>query len=723
MNNFAFKSAGLWTIKAGLFIVPFIPLYISKVLFFPYITGKAFVFRVAVEIVFALWVWLAIFYKEYRPKKSALLIALSAFILVVTLATIFGVNPYKSFWSNYERMEGLVTYFHLFAYFLVLGHVFGKKDWFIFFNLFIVSGLLENAYALFQKLGYLASPQGGLGRTDGTIGNPTYLAAYLIFILAFCILLWLNSKSKLAKYYYGFAAFWTLVTIYFTASRGPTLALLVGAFTAAALYLVFTRKKLILAVLIVLLVIPGGLWALKESSFVKASPVLSRLTSISFSERTIMSRFTIWGMGWEGFKERPILGWGPDNYGIVFSKYYKPELYRQEPWFDRSHNIIFDWLINAGFLGLLAYLGIFGAALYLLWNNYVKKYISLEIAILISTLFLVYFFQNLFVFDNIATFISFFAVLGFIHSAATAGPANADDGKQEKLNLSAAGPAAGLLLVPLVLIIYFINAKPLFANLNLLNALKVQNQNFQGAFENYTKALSYNTLGNHEIREQLVRYALFVGALPQASAEFKDMVLRRAIEESQKSVQENPLDPRPYLFLGTIYGRIGLMDEALEIFNKAAELSPKKQQIYFEIADVYVTRGDYQNAIKALEKAFNEDRSFDSARTNLAAIYILNNQQEEADKLLIEAFGDVDVAEEILAGAYSRIKNYPRLAGVRKSFVENDPGNLQFRKNLAGAYLLNNQKEEAIKTLEEAIRLVPSFKEEGEKLIQQIKSE
>ena len=118
MSN-SFKSVSLWIIKIGLFIVPFIPLYVSRVLFFPYITGKAFAFRILVEIAFATWLFLAIFYKEYRPKKSALLIALSAFILIVTLATIFGVNPYKSFWSNYERMEGLVTYLHLFAYFLV----------------------------------------------------------------------------------------------------------------------------------------------------------------------------------------------------------------------------------------------------------------------------------------------------------------------------------------------------------------------------------------------------------------------------------------------------------------------------------------------------------------------------------------------------------------------------------------------------------------------------
>ncbi|MEK7098158.1 MAG: hypothetical protein AAB906_04895, partial [Patescibacteria group bacterium] len=64
-NNF--KNILSWIIKGLLFAVPFIPLiplYIPGAnisvltgggLFFPFITGKAFIFRAIVEIVFALW--------------------------------------------------------------------------------------------------------------------------------------------------------------------------------------------------------------------------------------------------------------------------------------------------------------------------------------------------------------------------------------------------------------------------------------------------------------------------------------------------------------------------------------------------------------------------------------------------------------------------------------------------------------------------------------------
>ena len=718
MREETVKKLCLWIIKGGLFIVPFIPLYVSKILFFPYITGKAFVFRIIVEIVFATWLILAISYKEYRLKPSYLSWAVGAFILAATLATIFSINPSFSFWSNYERMEGLVTYLHLGAYFLVLAGVFKKSDWKIFLNLFVLAAIYENSYAFLQKIGVFLSPQGGTSRTDGTIGNPTYLAAYLIFILFFCILLWLEETSRPKRYFYGGMAAWTALTIYFTASRGPTLALIFGAIVFSLIYLVFKRPaKLVLIVLAVFLVIPPVLWFLRDQPFISGSPVLNRLTSISLSERTIASRFTIWKMSFDGFKEHPILGWGPGNYGLVFSKYFRPELWKQEPWFDRSHNIVFDWLINAGILGLISYLSIFGSASYLLWAGYKKNIFSLEKAALLAVLLLVYLMQNFFVFDQIATYISFFAVLAYIHSFSVLGDSSGEGNKLQN------GPhlIAGVLLIPLVLIIYFINGKPLLANLSLLQALSLQGQNLETAFNSYEKALAYNTLGNQEIREQLSRFAIGAGGMSGINPDFADKILRRAIGEAQKGVLENPLDSRAYLFLGTIYSRIGLVDEALKVFNKAIELSPKKQHIYFELADVYLKKSDYPKAVEVLETAYNLDTEFNGAGMNLAAVYILNNQQEKADALMIKFHRTVNVADDVLAQIYSIKKDYRRLIGVREAFVKSDPNNDEYWKNLSGAYLLLPDRQSAIESLERAIKAIPSFKSEGEELIQDIK--
>lgn len=725
MPDTKYKNVGLWLIRIGLFVVPFIPLYVSKVLFFPYITGKAFAFRIIVEVVFAAWIFLAVSYKEYRPQKSYLAWALGIFIGVAVLATILGANPFKSFWSNYERMEGLVTYLHLFAYFLVLGSVFQKRDWLIFFNLFVAAGILENIHAVFQRLGYVVSLQGGVGRPDGTIGNPTYLAAYLLFVLGIALFLWLHASKKWLKFYYGGAALFTLFVIFLTASRGPAIALIAGAIFGTIFYLIFSKgqaivrinKKILVSTLLLFLVIPSVIWFGRESSLVKNNFALSRLTLLSFTERTVSSRFVMWDVAWEGFKEHSLLGWGPDNFGLVFAKYFKPELWRQEPWFDRAHSIIFDWLINAGILGLLSYLGILISALYLFWKSFKEKKISLEELTLFFALFFTYFIHNLVVFDQIATFLGFFAILAYAHSISVS-----RELKEEKISISANKilTMAIVVILPTALIFYFVNWKPLQANLTLLNALVVQGQSIPAGFSVYQKALAYNTFGNTEIREQFIRFAIDAGGSSKAGADLKDQILRSAIAEAQNNVLENAADPRPYLFLGIIYSRVGLLDDALKIFNKAAELSPKKQQIYFEIADVYIKRGDYANAIKILEKSLEDDRSYNQARMNLVLVYILNNQQSEADRLLIEGFGATEVPDVLLVQIYSKVKNYERLIGAWRALAKRYPSDFEYQRNLAGAYLLNNQKTEAIRTLKEAILQFPDFKAEGEALIKQI---
>jgi O-antigen ligase/tetratricopeptide (TPR) repeat protein len=731
MQN-TYKNLALWTAKIALFAVPIIPLYIAQGLFFPYITGKAFIFRALVELAFFAWLFLAIFYKEYRPQKNSLLLAVSAWIGVVVLATIFSANPFRSFWSNFERMEGLVAYLHHFAYFLVLGHVFTKKDWLVFFNVFVIAGVYENFYGFLQWLGKIPSPQGGF-RVDGTIGNPTYLSAYLTFIAGFCALLWMNAKHAFAKYFYVFVGAWSLLTIYFTATRGAYVSLLAGAFVGAVLYLLLVKaendrqklfKKVAIAGLFLAVLLPVGLRLAKDASPVRSNPVLSRLASISFSDAA--TRLTIWQMGLKGAQDRPILGWGPEGFIIVFPKYYQPSLYGQEPWFDRSHNIIIDWLINAGILGLISYLAILYFAVYTIWREYKKNNFSPQLAILLWVLILVYFVQNLFVFDQIATYIGFFALLAYIHSAAIADKKRELAGKVSGWNINSDGLlAATILLALLVPFAYTLNVRPYLANRNLLNALKLQGATatVQDAYQSYEKALVYNTLGNQEIREQFARFAISIGGSSQFDASFRDQVLRRAIAEAERGVTENNLDPRAYLFLGMVYGRVGLNDQAIQVLNKALELSPEKQQIYFELADAHLKKEDYAGAVRILEKTFNAEPRFRLARMNLAAAYILNGEQGKADQLLLEEFGTVNVADQILTQAYSAVQDYGRLRGIWQAFVDQDPFNTQYRVSLAGAHLLLGMKEEAISQLEEAIRLDPSFKAQGEAYIQQIRNQ
>src|SRR3989338_2257619 len=119
-----------WIVLAGIFALPFIVFIIANTFFFPFITGKNFTFRIIVEIITGAWFALALIKTEYRPRKSWLLGAFAIFVLIIAIADLNGVYPFKSFWSNYERMDGWVTLAHLFAYFVVASSVLSaQKLW------------------------------------------------------------------------------------------------------------------------------------------------------------------------------------------------------------------------------------------------------------------------------------------------------------------------------------------------------------------------------------------------------------------------------------------------------------------------------------------------------------------------------------------------------------------------------------------------------------------
>ncbi|MDI9354834.1 MAG: hypothetical protein QM532_01205 [Cyanobium sp. MAG06] len=87
-------------------IVPFLAFYIFSYTFFPYITGRGFAFRLIIEVSLLLYLLISLYDKNFLPTKSKLLIGYAWFIVLLFIANIFASNPYLSFFSGYERLEG-----------------------------------------------------------------------------------------------------------------------------------------------------------------------------------------------------------------------------------------------------------------------------------------------------------------------------------------------------------------------------------------------------------------------------------------------------------------------------------------------------------------------------------------------------------------------------------------------------------------------------------------
>ena len=503
----------VYVIKSGLYILPVLALIVTGSLFFPFITGKNFFFRIIVEILLFLWIFTACFDKNYRPKKSPILIALAATLFFLILATAFGANPYRSFWSNFERMEGLIGHIHLFLYFLILTSVFKKeKDWKWFFIDLVGVSFILSIYGLLQFFGFLTVHQGGV-RLDATLGNATYYAIFLVFHLF--LIGWLFTRTKNWWLRSGLMTLFFLETVlvFMTATRGAILGLIGGTIIFALLMAIFTKNKKIrygaLGAFILLAIIIAVFLSIRHTAFIQKHFIFSRLANISITETTVESRLTIWGMAYRGFLERPFLGWGPENFNLVFNKYYQPSLWPQEPWFDRSHDIVFDWLISSGILGFLAYLSIWGAAIFIVIKLHRKKQITpVEIGLFFG-LFAAYAFHNIFVFDNLTSYFLFFSVLSYLHVKYVRMRSENESEKTVKsCEAKHIGTGCYLLItlafIAVVFSLYFADIKPILAGRQLINTLgemgsKGADVNFMlGGFD---KVFAYNTFGTPEARD------------------------------------------------------------------------------------------------------------------------------------------------------------------------------------------------------------------------------
>ena len=728
-------------VKIGLFVLPALSLIVAGNffaniflpgvgdLFFPFITGKNFFFRIIVEILFALWAAAAIFDKKYRPGASPIFWAVLATVGVLALSTIFGENPYHSFWSNYERMEGLVTHLHLLAYFVMLISVFkNETNWRRFFYSSIAVSFIITIYSYLQFFGKLEIHQSS-DRLDATLGNSTYLAIFLIFNIFLAAYYLLKPARQLAggeqrisaRSLLAFVVVLEIPVVFLTATRGAILGLIGGAvlFALIIAWLERSRWSKILASVIIgiILVLLGLFFALRNTDFIRANYVFTRFADISPQEQTVKSRFTIWGMAFEGFKEHPLLGWGPENFNLVFNKYYKPQLWPQEPWFDRAHNVIFDWLSQAGILGLISYLSIFGAAFYALWKKQSDKLAKA----VFTALFAAYFFHNFFVFDNLTSYFMFFTVLGFIHFLEIKPMPQADSPKSAssfQYVVAAAVPLA------VVFALYFINIKPLLASQALLNTLKdmaVSGQNVDVILGDFDKVFGYGTFGSGEAREQFSGYASNALAF-NISNDLKFKVLQKVISEMERQVVENPKDARSRLFLAALYLKEGKFDDAFKTLDKAQELSPKKQQIFFLRADALIGKGDNGKALEVLKEAYELDPAYPEAAKNLALGAVLNNQSAYAEEILMKAFGNKIINDQNLLTAYARTGNFKKVRDIWLLFIAKDPENAQYHVNLAATYMQLGERQNAVMELQKAIEINPQFKAQGEQFIEEIKA-
>ncbi len=753
------KSITRFMSLAALFLVPFFSLIVANSFFFPFITGKAFYFRALVEIAFASWVVLAFLDAKYRPKLNALTVGITVFALVTLVADLLGVNPIRSLWSNFERMEGWITVVHLWMFFMVASGVLGamssdgpegKKLWHRWMNVELAVALLVAGYGLFQLFGWAAIHQGS-SRIDASLGNAAYMAVYMLLNAGIAVYLFCESNLK-ARWVYVVLAVLFSFELYETATRGTILGLVGGIMVALAAYAVFARNKStngvagangtsgqpaisrsrwisgsIVAVVVVLILAFIGL---RHQPFIENNPVLGRLASISLSSSETTARLYIWQSALTGWSQRPVLGWGQENFNYIFNANYNPAMWSQEQWFDRAHSVYLDWLTASGVVGLISYLALYVLFLFAVW----KSTLTVAEKSALTGLLAGYAIHNIFVFDNLASYVLFFALLAFAASLAGKMPASpgASAGASSMMPKILGGTraigaevieyvVAPAAIIVLIAGLYWFTWRPIQENTRLIAALISCSGSSSGSlpdpsfFQNALDVGAY--VGDQEIREQLLSCAGSVIPSQAVPDPTKQAFFTLAMDAIAAQVAATPKDARIYTLAGSFLDQVGAFSQAEPILIDAHLLSPAKQTIDFELGNDYINEGKISQAVEIFKQAYESATDDTDARTGYATVLVIAGQDAQAHAL----FGDDPSLFETpgMAQAYAAAREYPKAIAIYQSLIGTSTDNIDLQLKLAQTQYAAGMVSAAVATLKLIEKNHPEYTTQLDAAIQQ----
>jgi O-antigen ligase len=720
------------------------PLIVSSSLYFPFITGKAFFMRSFILLAGLLYVMLATIDKAYRPRVSVLMYNVIGFMIILAASWMNSVAPDRSFWSNFERMEGFVTLLYMAVLFVVAASTIKKREW---------TWVMHVSLALSVIVGIVATRDfdkvdpGTVARLSGTLGNSSYLGVYALIHIFFAILSILmiyrgkreevlltsgdhgntpkiTSASYIYMSIYGLLALFNLYILFYTGTRGSFVGLVAGLLLTSG-YLAWKERNKVLrygsiGVLVSVFVIVVLLGSFKNTEFVKSYAPLSRFASLITTDIKGVfanqgeARTILWRMAYEGVQEKPLLGWGQDTFGYVFAKHYDPGMYAQEQWFDRSHNVFLDWLISAGVLGLLGYLSLFVCAFICIFSRK-TRFTIIEKSVLIGLL-AAYFIHNIFVFDNLSSYILFFLLLAYIHDRYTHDKhvehvSRKSTSEVDLQTLLIASGFFGILIASYVG--YKTIYQPYAQNRLLIEAMmlaedqtkvttemlpRMKKVPMDVVYANFEKIFTLGQTGQSEAYEQLATIAL--QAIPSTTVSEKTKIDFIQLYQSRISLYENAevQDPRYLYFATNFYDKLGATDKAIEYAQKAYVLSPEKQSFAYNLAILTLKKNNIPQALVYLKKAYE-----DAPKNQDAFAYYVSVLLEDAKINNGASYNAVKLGgvAQVLADGYTKYGH-----------------TLILDSNLWDLFTKTGKKKEGQLLATRIIELVPTKQAEIKKLVQ-----
>jgi O-antigen ligase/type III secretion system FlhB-like substrate exporter len=664
-NNF--EKRLYTTIKWSVFLILLIPLIVAKDFLggsnFPYLFPKALFFQSFTEIIFFLWIILALINKSFRPNwRHPVLVFTTLFITLLSFTQIFSQDLHASFWSTQNSMNGLFQYWHFWMWLIVLSSVFKTwHEWKKFFLISIGVATIVNLFSLFEWIG-------SADRTTSTLGNALHLSTYLIIQFFLPLILWTKETNKHLKAFYIFASIFTLLIIYSTGSRSSLLAILPTAFLALILLktgwynfaqkIFKQKKKLLLSVIVIGFIVSstmiislnttsGRAWSLNN-----LPATTNRILTAPYKDRA-----ELWSIAISGASNHIIAGWGLENFSIPFNLNFDTKKYPtlQEPWYQEAHNHYLDILIASGLIGLISLLTMFVAVFFALFskttsNENNKTLLLLTLAIVAQLI------QNLFLFQGFIQNVFMFFLFGTIifltpNSTIPLFPKTKTSLKENNNYKYLIIPFGFLLVCSIAKI----NIQPFQEDISNFSAQKeLFKSNYSEAKTLYQKSIPkssiYQSDNKTNFADKIITIDLLYGI---DSPSFKDLT-DISVKDMQDEIQKNPTKIKTALaaaWLTTINikNKPDTIESAKEFTQILETLGPKRQEVFELWSMIALENNNNTEALAWLDKAE------DVAHTDLAT-----NRITFEKSATVAGQGNYLQAMQLLEQAQTR--NYPILS-------------------------------------------------------------
>ncbi len=648
------KDKVILAIKLLIYASFFVPLIVLPSSFiFPFIVPKILAFRSIVMVMLGLYSLLLILdFKEFKPKFTPVNIAVFLFWLSFGLSTFLGVDPYHSFWDNHERMLGFFTITHYVIYFYIVGAVLQTwADYRLALKVFLTAGMGVMFVGFLQVGNPDLLLNQGSDRVASTLGNPIYVGGYALFLSSMAILLFIKEKEQYWRWILGGMFLLAFANIFFSGTRGDILALGIAIPLTIFLLAVSLRnnpkaKIYLWGSLIAFALLFGVLYLNRQTDFVRNIPAVGRAINTSYSDIKASPRWIAWKIALQGWQDRPVFGWGPNNYFYVFNTHYNPLSLDHgygETWFDNAHNIVLNTMAVQGTFGILVYLLLFAIAFFSLTIAYRKKHIDLILFIVLSVYVISHLVENITVFENLTSYIYFMFVLAMVSRLTLLPDENTEKVASVNKNISfGAVSVAGILVLIFILIF---NLQPARANSKSLTAIKALNQNPTIALSVVEDALHFQSPHIDDIRSDIsrsvVQIAYTVMQNQQAQKDFLKKILDVCFTELHKNTDLHPLDIRNQMTLSQMAQVMAQLNndpqkmaEAENYLKDALNKSPRRQQLIYSLSMLQMQMGKFNDAIKLLDGAIKDNAKIGESYWRLAYVYKIAGENEKALNIL-----------------------------------------------------------------------------------------